>query len=75
MPEVSWRAHAACRGHQTDCWFPERGENSSYALSVCRTCSVRDECLAEALETNETIGIWGGKSERELRALRREYVQ
>ena len=29
-------------------------------LELCRTCLVRRECLAYALERDDLIGIWGG---------------
>ncbi len=36
-----------------------------------RRCPVRDECLEWALDTAQTLGVWGGTSENERRALRR----
>jgi WhiB family redox-sensing transcriptional regulator len=35
---------------------------------------VRVDCLDYALETNQDSGIWGGTSEDERRALRRQYA-
>ena len=37
----------------------------------CRRCPVAQECLEYALEESEKYGIWGGKSERQRRRLRR----
>lgn len=37
------------------------------ARDVCRYCPVRPDCLAEALLTDEPVGVWGGftRPERE----------
>lgn len=64
-----WRARANCRGVDPDLFFPERGSSQREAKAVCAGCEVRAECLAEGL--HETVGIWGGTSERERRVLRR----
>lgn len=41
------------------------------AKAVCRRCPVREQCLEWALETGQSIGVWGGTSETERRALKR----
>jgi WhiB family redox-sensing transcriptional regulator len=74
-----WREHSACRDTDPDLFFPvgttgpaiEQIEN---AKAVCRQCDVQRECLDYALATNQDSGIWGGTSEEERRALRRQYV-
>src|SRR5918996_6285378 len=74
-----WRDHSACRDTDPDLFFPvgttgpaiEQIEN---AKAVCRQCDVQRECLDYALATNQDSGIWGGTSEEERRALRRQYV-
>jgi WhiB family redox-sensing transcriptional regulator len=38
---------------------------------VCRSCPVRTECLADALDNRVEYGVWGGMTERERRALLR----
>lgn len=38
---------------------------------VCRTCSVRLFCLADAMQANMRYGLWGGLTERERRQLQR----
>ena len=42
------------------------------AKAICKKCPVIEECLEFAVERKERFGIWGGKSERERRAIRRE---
>lgn len=37
-----------------------RHEMTEEARAICMMCPVRDECLAYAVGTGETEGIWGG---------------
>jgi WhiB family redox-sensing transcriptional regulator len=74
-----WRENSACRDTDPDLFFPvgttgpaiEQIEN---AKAVCRVCDVQKACLDYALTTNQDSGIWGGTSEEERRALRRQWV-
>ena len=74
-----WRENSACRDTDPDLFFPvgttgpaiEQIEN---AKAVCRVCDVQKSCLDYALTTNQDSGIWGGTSEEERRALRRQWV-
>jgi WhiB family redox-sensing transcriptional regulator len=54
-------------------WFPEPGEHDKLkkARSICSKCPVKKQCLEYAVETNQTIGIWGALSSRQLRAERK----
>lgn len=65
-----WKDHAACRGMDTRMWFPERGQSAAPAIAICNTCPVIDDCHASALRTHEHHGVWGGKPERQRRAIR-----
>jgi WhiB family redox-sensing transcriptional regulator len=72
-----WRDRAACRDSDPDLFFPIGSTGAAVeeiraAKAICQTCAVREECLAFALETNQEAGVWGGTSEEERRALRRE---
>ena len=69
----TWTERAACSGLDPDLWFPGHGDAFTvvYAKQVCATCVVRDACLEYALAAGEKFGIWGGKSERERRRMRR----
>jgi len=72
-----WADQAACAGRNDVQWWPpetDRGHNPGTswavdALRICRTCPVRDECLAHALDADEH-GIWGGTTEAERRAMK-----
>lgn len=67
-----WMADAACRGMDTELFYPGRGESTAEAKAVCAACTVTDECRLSALVEREKFGIWGGLSERERRAARKE---
>jgi WhiB family redox-sensing transcriptional regulator len=64
-----WFRDAACRGLDTNLFFPEKGEPAD-AKQVCETCPVTIECLA--LGIDERQGIWGNTSERERVLIRRK---
>jgi len=68
--DVSWHDRAACRGVNTDLFFPAKGQPASPAKAVCEGCEVRVECLDFAMVTGQYHGIWGGLSERQRRKLR-----
>jgi WhiB family redox-sensing transcriptional regulator len=64
-------ADALCAQVDTELFFPEKGSSVRSAKTVCRRCDVRKECLEYAINTGQRFGVWGGKSERERRSLRR----
>jgi WhiB family redox-sensing transcriptional regulator len=72
-PDEDWREDAACVGSGTDFFFPVADEDPKVevAKQVCEGCPVQDECLAYALSTNQTEGVWGGMTGNERRRLRR----
>ena len=71
--DPKWRELAACRGTDPDLFFPERGDFNGHmaAIKVCNTCPVIEQCLQYALDANELDGVYGGKSGRERRRIRR----
>ncbi len=77
----AWMLHAACLG-RTDLFFsPDDSESraqrryrESQAKTVCNACIAQDECLREAMTSDERFGIWGGLTERERRAARRSFA-
>ena len=48
-----------------------QGAAQNRAKAICSGCSVRTECLADALDNRVEFGVWGGMTERERRALLR----
>jgi hypothetical protein len=51
--------------------FPRLRIPATAAKAVCAACVVRGECLAYALADPDLVGVWGGTSHAERRALRR----
>ena len=69
----NWRDGANCKGLPADMFHPRRGENKAFsrASAICIGCVVVEQCLHYALSNNINVGIWGGKSERQRRVMRR----
>jgi len=61
---------APCTTTDPEAFFPEQGEFTTAAKKLCKQCPVQTECLTYALETNQTYGVWGGLSAKELQAMR-----
>lgn len=73
-----------CLGHDPNIFFPFaeksgdsysarylRGKNNTAtAKAICAKCPIIEECLQYSLR-HEPFGIWGGKTERERKTLRR----
>lgn len=65
-----WAALGLCHDADPDVLFV-RGAAQNLAKHLCRSCPVRVECLADALDNRVEYGVWGGMTERERRALLR----
>jgi WhiB family transcriptional regulator, redox-sensing transcriptional regulator len=65
-----WTAYGACGRAQPDELFVE-GAAQRAARQMCAGCTVRLECLVDALDHRISFGVWGGMTERERRALLR----
>lgn len=66
----AWRALAACRGLDTDLFYPEgRGSTlrarEQIAKNICMSCPVAQQCREAAASLPERYGIWGGLTESE----------
>lgn len=75
--QQEWHHGAACRGGDSDLFFPvgdgvRAGAQAEVAKSYCRGCPVIDECLRFALDNDDQFGVWGGLTEKERRALKRK---
>ena len=68
----TWAVHAACATIEPDQLFG-KGSEQRDARAICFGCAVRMECLAEALDSESSFGVWGGLTERERRALLRRF--
>jgi WhiB family redox-sensing transcriptional regulator len=63
---------ALCAGIATadyDPFFPETSEDEAEALAMCHVCPVREECLKYAVRTGQLFGVWGGKTQAEIRRM------
>jgi len=65
-----WRSAAACQSADPELFFPVSNagqalEQAAKANAICTGCSVRRECLAFALRTRQSHGIWGGMTGEE----------
>jgi len=73
--QMNWMKKAACRGLNTDLFFPGSidGNRSCdihpLAQLTCSGCSVRSECLGYALSIRTTEGNWAGTTFDDRRVL------
>ena len=54
-------AETPCSVHDAELWFAESPADVEFAKALCRTCPIREACLAGALERREPWGVWGGE--------------
>ena len=57
-----------CRGSRRDA-ARLAAERESRALALCERCPVQVECLAYAVASRQQHGVWGGRTEQQLRDL------
>lgn len=72
MQKLAWQEFAACKGLDTDVFFPLTEEEATSAKEICKSCPVSEICLEHALQSREREGIWGGATERERRRILRQ---
>ena len=74
IPKPStWQKDALCRQHSNKLFFPpatfekkeDRIKREAKAKAVCEGCTVKLECLEEAIDISEPFGVWGGMTESE----------
>lgn len=66
---TDWMSKGFCVGAMPEIFSDPDMEET--AKAYCDRCPVRQECLDWALTTNEEIGVWGGASPDERKALKR----
>lgn len=70
-----WMDRGACVGMNADLFFPPRGVHTAdmaEAKAVCAGCPVEQTCRDYALRHHIKYGLWGGTTERERRAIRKQ---
>lgn len=70
----NWSSQGNCArgGTDPDSLFVT-GAEQNRAKRICRGCPVVLECLADALDNRTEFGVWGGRTERERRAILRRH--
>ena len=76
---TEWRELSACRDSDPNLFFPTGStgpavDQIEVATAICDQCSVQEECLQYALETNQEAGVWGGYAEDDRRRLRKRWL-
>lgn len=68
-----WQLDGLCVNRPEDEMFPVYAAAQHEAAAACKTCPVIRQCLAHALDNREEYGVWGGRTERERRALLKKH--
>lgn len=71
---IDWEDFAQCAQTDPEAFFPDKGGSTREAKRICLRCEVRVECLNFALDNDQSLGIWGGLSERERRRIKKRAV-
>ena len=76
---TEWRELSACRDSDPNLFFPTGSTGPAVdqidsAVAICAACSVQEECLQYALESNQEAGVWGGYAEDDRRRLRKRWL-
>jgi WhiB family redox-sensing transcriptional regulator len=76
---TDWRELSACRDSDPDIFFPVGTTGPAVdmierATTICQACTVAEECLLYALETNQEAGVWGGLPEDDRRRYRKRWL-
>lgn len=66
---TEWMLDALCAETDPEVFFPEVGQPNTDAKRVCAACSVRVECLEDALARRDFHGVLGGMSAKQRLAL------
>ena len=51
----------ACVGLGPDLFFSETISEIAMAKSICEMCSMKEQCLSDALARREPFGVWGAE--------------
>ena len=60
--ETFWRGKSHCQNEDPELFFPVSRFTKAFKLAaqICQTCPVSSECLQTAMQSRETVGVWGG---------------
>ncbi|SIN72633.1 WhiB family transcriptional regulator [Agromyces cerinus] len=73
LEQDDWRAAAACATTDPDMFSDDNWQIQERAKTICNTvCTVREQCLTEAMDNEEPFSVWGGLSARDRARLRKQ---
>lgn len=73
LGDVSWHSRARCADKTDEAksmkelFFSSELDDQQRAQNFCFGCDVRSECLKWALDTKQLWGVWGGRTEDDIR--------
>lgn len=73
ITDMDWQSNGLCTplsniyAKHNDYFFSHDPNDTTVAKQICSQCPVKSECLQYALEHRRINGVWGGKTEREIR--------
>jgi WhiB family transcriptional regulator, redox-sensing transcriptional regulator len=74
LQRPAWHQDAACRSVGPDAFIRSPKADYGATRPLCDGCAVRQECLEAALADPDLVGLWGGTTDAERRAMRRGRV-
>jgi len=79
-PPSEWNSAGACLTEDPELFFPIGNTGPALlqieeAKAVCRRCPVEATCAEWAITTGQDGGVWGGLSEDERRAAKKEPIR
>lgn len=73
LEDIGWHSRARCAENTEEAkaikpfFFSAAADEQQRARTFCFGCSVRSECLKWALDTKQLWGVWGGRTEDDIR--------
>lgn len=61
----------ACRSHNPDLFFPEKGGGVARAKAICNSCPLKQRCRDWAFDQIWVVGVWGATTTKERDQTRR----
>jgi WhiB family transcriptional regulator, redox-sensing transcriptional regulator len=68
---LEWMDRALCAEVDPTIFHVDKGGSTREAKLICSRCTVREACLAFALDSEDEFGVYGGLSARQRRDMKR----
>ncbi len=62
---LSLQSIANCIGIETNLFYSDDKQDQTVAKKICESCVIKNICLENAIDSNESFGIWGGLTSKE----------